>query len=61
VIDNAMTITSEAPLRVRYVASQGPERGRATDRLYLNYVDGKTTCKAGETIGRYDLAIRVGG
>jgi len=54
-IDDAMTITSDTLLRVRYVASQGPERGRATDRLYLNYVDGKTTWKAGETISRYDL------
>jgi hypothetical protein len=60
-IDDAMTITSDTPLRVRYVASQGPERGRATDRLYLNYADGVTTWKAGDTISRYDLAIRVGG
>ena len=60
VIDDAMTITSDTPLRVRYVASKGPERGRATDRLYLNYADGKKTWKAGETISRYGVAIRVG-
>ena len=59
-IDDAMTITSDAPVRVRYVASKGPERGRATDRLYLNYADGKKTWKAGETISRYGVAIRVG-
>ncbi len=60
-IDDVMTMTSETPMRVRYVAARGPERGRATDRLYLNYIDGKTTWKAGETISRYDVEIRVGG
>jgi len=60
VIDETMTITSDAPLRVRCFASTGPERGRATDRLYLNYADGKKTWKAGETISRYGMAIRVG-
>ena len=60
VIDNAMTITSDEPLRFRYVASSGPERGRATDRLYLNYADQKKTWKAGETISRYGVTIRVG-
>jgi hypothetical protein len=59
VIDDAMTITSEGPLRVRYVTSSGPQRGRATDRLYLNYVDGRKTWKAGETISRYGVAIRL--
>jgi hypothetical protein len=58
-IDDAMTITSDALLRVRYFASTGPERGRATDRLYLNYADGTKTWKAGETISRYTAAIRV--
>jgi hypothetical protein len=60
VIDDAMTILSDTPLRVRYVASTGPERGRATDRLYLNYADESKIWKADETISRYDLAIRVG-
>jgi hypothetical protein len=59
-IDDAVTITSDAPLRCRYFASTGPERGRATDRLYLNYVDVKKTWKAGETISQYGAAIRVG-
>jgi hypothetical protein len=59
-IDDAVTITSDAPLRCRYFASTGPERGRATDRLYLNYVNVKETWKAGETISQYGAAIRVG-
>jgi hypothetical protein len=59
-IDETMTVTSNAPLCVRYFASTGPERGRATDRLYLNYADEKKTWKAGEMISRYSAAIRVG-
>ena len=59
VIDDVMTITSDIPLAVRYVASKGPERGRATDRLYLNYIDGNKTWKAGQTISRYGVAIRL--
>jgi len=58
-IDDAMTIISDAPLRVRYSAATGPERGRATDRLYLNYADAKKTWKAGETISQYGATIRV--
>ena len=48
-----------APVLLHYVASKGAERGRATDRLYLNFADGKKTWKAGETISRYSVAIRV--
>jgi hypothetical protein len=58
-IDGTMHITSDAPLRIRYQAAKGPERGRATDRLYLNYRDGERTCKAGETISRYAATIRI--
>jgi len=59
-IDDAMTITSDMPMRVRYAASKGPQHGRATDRLYLNCSDARKTWKAGETISRYRAAIRVG-
>jgi hypothetical protein len=58
-IDDTMTITSKDPLRVHYNASRGSRRGRATDRLYLNYMDEKKSWKAGETISRYDLTIRI--
>jgi hypothetical protein len=60
VIDDVMAINSHSPLRVYYIASEGPERGRATDRLYLNYADRTKTFKAGEKISRYGAAIRVG-
>jgi hypothetical protein len=59
-IDDAILVTSEVPMRVRYVTSQGAERGRATDRLYLNYADGEQTWKAGETISRYRVVIKAG-
>ena len=59
-IDRAMTIRSDAPLRIHYVASTGPERGRATDRLCLNYSDARKAWRAGDTISRYEAAVRVG-
>ena len=55
-----MTITPDAPLRVHYVASTGPQRGRATDRRYLNYSDGVKAWTAGETISQYGAVMRVG-
>ncbi|MBN2292267.1 MAG: hypothetical protein JXM70_07575 [Pirellulales bacterium] len=61
VIDDVMTITSDKPIRIHYVASEGPLRGRATDRLYLNYDNAKKKWKAGETISQYSATIRVEG
>jgi hypothetical protein len=58
-LDGVMHIHSAEPLRVRYQASKGPERGRATDRLFLNYRDGKRAFKAGETISRYTATIQI--
>jgi hypothetical protein len=58
-IDGVMKITSKTPLDIRYVAAEGPERGRATDRLFLNYIDEQKTWKAGETISRYEVTIRI--
>ena len=59
VIDDALAISSPGPLSVRYTASTGPERGRATDRLYLNYVTGNTSYKAGQVIGGYEATLRI--
>ncbi|MFO7903789.1 MAG: hypothetical protein ACQESR_08370 [Planctomycetota bacterium] len=58
-IDDALTIASDAPLNARYLGATGPKRGRATDRLYLNYIDARKAWKAGETISRYEAVIRV--
>jgi hypothetical protein len=59
VIDDRLSITSDAPLRAHYAASKGPERGRATDRLYLNFTEGQKAWKAGETISAYRACLRV--
>ena len=58
VVDGALEITSREPLRVRYFGAAQAERARATDRLYLNYVGGKRTWKAGQEISRYAVEMR---
>jgi hypothetical protein len=59
-IDNTLHITtSRAPLAVHYAASTGAQRGRATDRLYLNYAETPSHWRAGETISQYGVTIRV--
>lgn len=58
-VDGVLHINSPQELPIRYQASKGPQRGRATDRLYLNYHDGEQRFKAGETISRYETTIRI--
>jgi len=58
-IDGTMRISSDDPLRVRYLASTGPTCGRATDFLHLNYAESKTAYQAGATISRYIATIHV--
>lgn len=58
-VDDRLIVTSDAPLRVRYAASQGPVHGRATDLMYLNYRDDERTWKAGETISRLSVQIQM--
>src|SRR5690606_21382155 len=41
VVDGALAIVSPAPLRARYEAASEPDHGRATDKLYLNYLGGE--------------------
>jgi len=58
-IDDTVAITSPALLRVHYEAAKGPNRGRATDQLHLNWLDGERAFKAGDTITRYEATICV--
>jgi hypothetical protein len=51
-------IVSEKPLRVHYQGAITIEDGRATDRLYLNYLGGQRSWMAGETISEYEATIR---
>lgn len=57
-IDSALHINSESPLRVRYHAATAPERGRATDELVLNCIEGERHWQAGQTISEYEATIR---
>ncbi len=57
-IDSVLVFESPRPLGVRYVGATGPERGRATDRLYLNYLGGKRKWKEGEVLSEYEVTVR---
>lgn len=58
VVDGVFKITSREPMHARYVGAAKPERARATDRLYLNFVGGERTWKTGEAISRYEVEVR---
>lgn len=60
VVDDKLVIESERPLAVLYEAAAGPERGRATDRLFLNASEDEPRAyAAGEEISRYAAVLRV--
>lgn len=58
-VDGVLRIETGAERPIRYFAANGPERGRATDRLYLNHADEARACRAGEVISRYTATIRI--
>ena len=55
---DAFEIVSPQPLRAAYLAAEGAERGRATDRLILNYLPGNRTWVSGAVISDYQ-ALRL--
>jgi hypothetical protein len=57
-IDSSYKIESTRPLRVCYVGAKAVSRGRATDKLYLNYFGGKCAWRAGDVISEYSVRIR---
>ena len=57
-IDSCLHIASEAPLRVRYQAATKPHRGRTTDELSLNCIEGERRWQAGQTISEYEATVR---
>lgn len=57
-IDSVLEITGSQPLSVAYFTATEPERGRATDRLYLNYHQGLRQWKAGQIISQYEATLR---
>ena len=58
VVDGVLKIESGAPLHLRYTAAARPERGRATDRLYLNDLGGERSWKKGQVISEFAATTR---
>ncbi|MCC6125711.1 MAG: hypothetical protein IT426_12160 [Pirellulales bacterium] len=56
-VDGALSIESRKPLSARYLGAKKIDRGRATDKLYLNYLDGEREWKKGQAISTYEAAI----
>ena len=56
-IDSVLQIESDGPLCIRYVGATGAERGRATDKLYLNYLGGTRSWRRGQTISTTRVRI----
>ena len=57
ILDDVLVIESDDPWHVRYAGATSAERGRATDRLYLNVLPGEHKWSAGETISKYEVAV----
>jgi len=58
-VDNTLRIDLSPGRRVVYRAAAKPERGRATDRLYLNTVPGRRAFHGGEVIAEWRGVISV--
>ncbi len=56
-VDGQILITSKSPLYFGYVSATTSQRGRATDRLYLNYHSEEKTYHKGEVISEYEVTI----
>ncbi|MCC6124357.1 MAG: hypothetical protein IT426_05320 [Pirellulales bacterium] len=59
VVDGILDIASAQPLAARYLGEKTMQRGRATDRLYLNYVGQKRRSARGETIAEWEAVVRM--
>ena len=57
-VSDTFEIVSSQPLRAAYLAAEGAERGRVTDRLILNYLPGNRTWVSGAVISDYQAVIR---
>ena len=56
-VDGALKIESQSPLSAHYTGAKKIDRGRATDKLYLNYLDGERNWKHGQVISTYEATI----
>ena len=57
-MDDAFELTSLQPLRAAYLAAENVERGRVSDRLFLNYLPNNCTWMSGVTISDYQVVVR---
>lgn len=56
-LDGALRIESAKPLEAQYAGTKKVSRGRATDRLYLNYIDGERSWTKGQVISTYEAVL----
>jgi hypothetical protein len=57
-LSSGLEITSGNPLHVCYQGATKIENGRATDRLYLNYLGGERSWKQGDMISEYEATLQ---
>lgn len=57
VVDRTLLFRLAPPRTVRYIAARAPERGRATDRLYLNVISGPRQYQAGDVLAEWSATI----
>jgi len=57
-VDEVLHVRSDQGLLVGYVSAAAPQRGRVTDELYLNVIDGEHTWQAGRTISEFQAEVR---
>jgi hypothetical protein len=58
-IDGVLRVRGTHPLRIRYGGAVEPSRSRATDLLYLNYLDREQSWRAGQTVSEYEAVVHV--
>jgi hypothetical protein len=56
-VDGALRIESRTPLSAHYQGAKKIDRGRATDLLYLNYLDGERNWTRGQVISTYKATL----
>lgn len=56
-VDAVLYIRSQKPLRICYFGAAKLEKARATDELYLNYIEGERTWRAGQVISEFEATI----
>jgi hypothetical protein len=56
-VDGVLKIESPAPLSAAYLGTKKIERGRATDKLYLNYLGGERNWTKGQAISVFEATI----